>query len=51
MSEQYLDMKTGKMKCRVCGEEFDLQLPQDVNLVAAVAKAFSKVHKKCKNKK
>lgn len=34
--------------CKNCNQKFNLQLPQPVDFVADVVKAFGRVHKKCK---
>ena len=39
--------KTGKCKCKHCGESFDLQLPQSVNMISVVTKEFLKIHRSC----
>jgi len=47
----YYDLKTGKLVCPHCNETFDIQLPQNLDFVGRVVKAFDIEHRRCQAKK
>ena len=46
----YLNLKTGMLTCTMCGKTFDMQLPQDVDFLGRVSKAFDIEHRGCQKK-
>jgi len=46
----FLDLSSGNLVCKRCGETFNLQLPQEVDFLGRVTKAFEMSHRRCKTK-
>lgn len=45
--DTYLDSKTSEFVCKGCGARQKLELPKEILLVAAEAKAFGQAHRFC----
>jgi len=46
-SKEQTGIRNGKLFCFNCGASYDMQLPQPVDMAAAMMKQFSKSHKNC----
>lgn len=44
------DCKDKRVKCRRCGEQLNLLLPQPITIFVAASNAFCKLHKHCRGK-
>ena len=43
-----IDMKKQEWRCNHCGMVWPLQLPTPVSTIAAIGRAFTSVHRKCR---
>ncbi len=46
--KDHTGLRDGKMFCFHCGGEYDMNLPQPIDMVVAMTKVFTKQHKDCK---
>jgi len=45
--KDHTGLRNGKMFCFHCGGEYDMNLPQPIEMVVAMGKVFTKQHKDC----